>query len=232
VLQGTFDTFSFGEVLQLLARARKTGALRVDAGGTATLWLDAGECCAVEGGEHVGAVHDGRELLARLVDVGFGVARLGAGGFRFIADETAPWTAGTTVTVERLLADIEPLLAQWREIEAVVPSLECRPVLNDELGRERLEVDRDVWRLLVSVDGRRTVRDLAHRTGASVFDLCHTLMDLVAAGAVAVPAAPDVLVYPHPIPEGVVQPEAPYGPGVDVPHRWRAQGTGAVPQPL
>ena len=103
-------------------------------------------------------------------------------------------------------------------------------MLCDELGTDRLEVDSETWRLIVQIDRRRTVRDLAHRTSRSVFELCRTLIELVELGAVAI--TPEVVVAPSPSPPpgpgrrpagpgapvGHVQPEEPYGPGVDSPH--------------
>jgi hypothetical protein len=217
VLQGTFDTLSFPEVLRLLAASRKEGALRIDAGVAATLWFGDGRVGAAEGGDLVEPTADRGELFARLVDIGFAVVRSAGGTFRFAADETAPWAAGETIGVEDVLTEIDGLLAQWREIESVVPSLECRPVLSDELEAETLEVDRELWRLLVRIDGRRTVRDLAHRTGRSVLDLCHALIDLARAGAVGF--APEVEAAPKPSARGVgVELEEPYGPGVETPH--------------
>jgi hypothetical protein len=229
VLQGTFDTLSFSEVLRLLADARKTGALRMDAGVAATWWLVDGVCSAAEGGDLVEPVTDVRELLARMVDIGFVVARNAGGTFRFVADETPPWETEVRLEVEAVIVEIDGLLDQWREIEVVIPSLECRPVLCDELGTDRLEVDSETWRLIVQIDRRRTVRDLAHRTSRSVFELCRTLIELVELGAVSI--SPEVVVAPSPSARrgtstaaahvGVasgLQPEEPYGPGVESPH--------------
>ncbi len=162
-----------------------------------------------------------------MVDIGFVVARHAGGTFRFVAEEHAPWESEVRLPVDAVLVEIDGLLEQWREIEVVIPSLECRPVLCDELGTDRLEVDAETWRLIVQIDRRRTVRDLAHRTSRSVFELCRTLIELVELGAVAI--TPEVVVAPSPPPSGrrapgpgapvgYVQPEEPYGPGVDSAH--------------
>jgi hypothetical protein len=227
VLQGTFDTLSFAEVLRLLASARKTGALRMDAGVIATWWFEDGVCRAAEGGDLVEPVTDTRELLARMVDIGFVVARHAGGTFRFVADEAPPWESDIRLPVDSVLVEIDGLLEQWRVIEVVIPSLECRPVLCDELGTDHLDIDTETWRLIVQIDRRRTVRDLAHRTSRSVFELCRTLIELVELGAVAI--TPEVVVAPPPpsrragkaspgVPVGYVRPEEPYGPGVESPH--------------
>jgi hypothetical protein len=225
VLQGTFDTLSFSEVNRLLAASHKTGALRMDAGVVATWWFEDGVCRAAEGGDLVEPVTDARELLARMVDIGFVVARHAGGTFRFVAEEPAPWESEVRLPVDAVLIEIDALLEQWREIEVVIPSLECRPVLCDELGADHLEIDGETWRLIVQIDRRRTVRDLAQRTSRSVFELCRTLIELVELGAVQI--TPEVVVAPPPssqrragpgAPVGYVQPEEPYGPGVESPH--------------
>jgi Domain of unknown function (DUF4388) len=225
VLQGTFDTLSFSEVNRLLAAAHKTGALRIDAGVVATWWFEDGICRAAEGGDLVEPVTDARELLARMVDIGFVVARHAGGTFRFVADEAPPWESEVRLPVDAVLLEIDGLLEQWREIEVVIPSLECRPVLCDELGTDHLDIDAETWRLVVQIDRRRTVRDVAHRTNRSVFELCRTLIELVELGAVAI--TPEVVVAPPSSsgrrataagPVSAVQPEEPYGPGVESPH--------------
>jgi hypothetical protein len=227
VLQGTFDTLSFFEVNRLLAASRKTGALRMDAGVLATWWFEEGVCYAAEGGDQIQPVGDERELLARMVDIGFVVARHAGGTFRFLVDDRAPWESAARLSVDAVLIEIDHLLEQWREIEVVIPSLECRPVLCEELGAESVTIDAETWKLLVQIDRRRTVRDLAQRTNRSVFELCGALIDLVDLGAVAI--TPEVVVAPPPPPNNgrrgssnasgsAVQPEEPYGPGVESPH--------------
>ena len=228
MLQGTFETIDFAEVLRLLAGGKKTGALHIEAGVAATLWMEDGGCRAVEGGDFVEPLTDTGELRARLVDLGFAIARTTGGTFRFADGEASPWHSDEAITVEDLLTEVEGLSSQWRQIEAVVPSLDCRPTLSDELAVDRLEVDSELWKLIVRIDGRRSVRDLAHRTGRSVLELCYTLMDLVEAGAVGIGPATAAqrtagsqkrsAKTSERISAGAVQPEEPYGPGVESPH--------------
>ena len=219
MLQGTFDTLSFKEVLHLLASSRKTGALRMDAGVPSTWWFEDGLCCAAEGGDLIDPVTAEGEMLARLVDIGFAVARNTGGTFRFVAEERSTWQSDVRISIDRVLVEVDGLLARWREIESVVPSLECRPTLCDQLGTERLTVDAGRWQLIVLIDGRRSVRELSHRTGRSVFELCRSLIELVDLGAVAIAPELELAVVPRPVTEGAVQPEEPYGPGVETPHR-------------
>jgi len=87
VLQGTFETLALPELLGLLASARKTGALRLEAGPVSgAIHLADGHCRAVETTDHLGRVSDGAALLARLVDVCFAVTRQESGAFQFASD--------------------------------------------------------------------------------------------------------------------------------------------------
>ncbi|MDQ1509548.1 MAG: hypothetical protein QOG50_1392, partial [Actinomycetota bacterium] len=122
MLQGTFETLALPELLGLLASARKTGALRLEAGPVSgAIHLADGHCCAVETADHLGRVSDGGVLLARLVDVCFAVTRQESGAFRFASDEPPPWVADEPVELSDAVVEVDRLLKQWREILRVIP---------------------------------------------------------------------------------------------------------------
>jgi hypothetical protein len=190
VLEGTFETLALSEVLELLARFRKTGALSLDAGlASAVIYLENGRCCSATSNDTPSPAEDGPSLRARLVDVCFSVARCEEGSFRFGTNEP-PWRCDETVDLEVANDDLARLLDEWREIQAVLPSLECRLRLTDELGNDELSVDRERWRLLTSIDSRRNVRDLARMTDRSLLDVSHALVELIDAGACRVEEPP------------------------------------------
>lgn len=231
MLQGTFETLSLPELLGLLASSRKTGALWLEAGpATAAVYVDGGRCCAAQSGDLTGAVSDAPALLSRLVEICFAAARTEDGSFRF-GGEAPPWTCDETVDLDVAIDELGRLLDEWREIQAIVPSLDCRLKLTDELGSDKLVVDRDRWRLLVAIDGRRTVRELVRKLSLPVLDVCHAVVALVEAGAASVVAAPNAPAARTNANAGAgnggrrsaeadkrVEPEAPYGPGVESPH--------------
>jgi hypothetical protein len=233
VLQGTFETLTLTEVLGLLARSQKTGALLLEAGpATGVLHVSEGRCYAAESSEQRGAVEHAPALLVRLVDVCFAVARQEGGSFRFAAGEQPEWQCNEPVDLDVAIDELDHLLDEWRDIQLVIPSLDYRVRLADELAVEELPVDRERWRLLVAIDGRRTVRDLVQRTSRPVLDVCHALTALVEAGAIGIvepPAAArnnnsgggngrkkDAAATTNASP--LVQPEEPYGPGVETQH--------------
>jgi hypothetical protein len=224
VLQGTLETLALPELLGLLGSSRKTGALWLDAANSsAVLYIVEGRCCAAESSEAGDRLHDEPALMARVIDICFAVARADDGSFRFGPEEPS-WVCEETVDLEIAIDELGRLVDEWREIQAVIPSLDCRIRLADELGVEELSVDRERWQLIISLDGRRNVRDLVRKTNRPVLEVCHAILALVDAGAVNVgppPAAP-VAARTNgkvkPAAETAVEPEAPYGPGVESPH--------------
>jgi hypothetical protein len=222
VLQGTLETLALPELLGLLGQSHKTGALWLDAANSsAVLYIVDGRCCAAESSEAGEPLTEEAALLARVIDVCFAVERADDGTFRF-GPEDPPWACEETVDLEVAIDELSRLVEEWREIQAVIPSLDCRIRLADELGVEELTVDRERWQLIVALDGRRSVRDLVRKTNRPVLEVCHAILALVDSGAVNVgpPPAPPASARSNGRKRGAdaVEPEAPYGPGVESPH--------------
>lgn len=232
MLQGTFETLALAELLGLLSQSRKTGALWLDAGpASAVVYIVDGRCCAALSSDAAEAIADAPSLLVRLVDLCFGVARAEDGSFRFGVEEP-PWRCAETVDLEVANDELARLLDEWREIQAVIPSLECRIRLTEELGIDEIVVDRERWRLLTAIDGRRNVRDLVRKTNRAVLEVCHAVVALVDAGAVTVAQPPAAAPSASRSTGGkasrpVVDPEVPYGPGVESPHPGPGPGEPA-----
>jgi hypothetical protein len=190
VFQGTFETLGVPELLGLLAQSRKTGALWLDAGhATAVVYVTDGMCCAALSSEAHEPLDDAPSLLVRLVEVCFAVSRAENGTFRFGAEDP-PWTCREPVDLEAANGELARLVEEWRSIQKVIPSLECRLRLTEELSIDELSVDRQCWRLLTAIDGRRNLRELVRTTNRPVLDVCHAIVALVDAGACSVTQAP------------------------------------------
>lgn len=184
-LQGTFDTLSVVELFGLLSTASKTGALRLEAGDhEAAVYVTAGLCCAVESDDVSGPAATDEELVRRLVDTGFAVARQAAGSFRFNDAEPPPFAAELTTRFEPAVAEITEMLGQWREIEATIPSLDVRVRLAPVLRGEEIVLGAQEWSLLVALDGMPSVRELIARRHEPVIQVCRLVKDLAERGAI------------------------------------------------
>jgi hypothetical protein len=190
-LQGTLDTFSLPEILELVEKSRKTGALEVrDPQSRGVLYFAGGRFSAAEAGELNGPVESAEELDARLIDVCFALFRVETGLFEFESDRFPPWPVRGGSEVAPIVEQVQQLRRDWLAIEAVLPSLDCRPGVVDDLDGDRVVLDKAGFRVLRVVDGDRNVREIARAVGRSVLEVCKVLKDLVEAGAVVVPTDP------------------------------------------
>jgi hypothetical protein len=192
-LQGTLDTLSLPELCELLSGTNKTGALHVRSeSGQGVLWFNAGQVCAGEAGGQTGPPPPGTggDLQGRLHDVCFELFRYTEGSFEFEADRRPSWPAERGVDVLAILAETERRMAEWREIIAVIPSIEARPRLVPEPpAGGPITLDAAQWRVVTGIDGRRRVSALIRVLDGGEFTVCKVLRSLVQAGLVEIDAA-------------------------------------------
>lgn len=200
-LQGTLDTFALIDVLRLLSSTKKTGRLRVSSGrGSGSVWLD--------GGGVVAAGASGAKTSEGLVTVVFELLRYKEGAFVFEADVTTP-DAGAPSDVESLVREAERLLAEWYEIEAVVPSVDCWVSLSPTLPRPEVVIDADRWRIVVATGAGATVAGLGEKLGLGEIAVSKAVKDVIEVGLAVLSEAAPAHVTPPPTPEPdyVAEPE-------------------------
>jgi hypothetical protein len=236
-LQGTLDTFALPDVLRLLAATRKTGRLRITGGhGSGSAWVAGGDLVAVE------AAHAPHATSA--VDAMFELLRFEEGSFTFDADAT-PDEAGSPTDVEELLAESEALLAEWRTIESVVPSMDAWVTLRRTLGQPEISIGQDQWTTVVAVGAGATVRRIGDELCLPELPVSRAIKELVEAGLLDIgeaPAGSPPLAAPAPAVAAAVTPDRPLlapppdevsAPAAPIgPRARRARGIGSVaPQP-
>ncbi|MEQ1786033.1 MAG: DUF4388 domain-containing protein, partial [Acidimicrobiales bacterium] len=137
-------------MLRLLAATKKTGRLRLTGSrGTGSVWVTSGEVEAIE------ATH--APHASEPVDALFELLRFEDGAFTFDAEATHD-EPGPPTDVEILLAESESLLAEWRDIEAIVPSMDAWVTLRRTLPLPEVAIDQERWTTIVAVGGGATVR--------------------------------------------------------------------------
>jgi hypothetical protein len=181
-LQGTLETFALPDVLRLLATTHKTGCLRITGpGGSGSLWLDGGAIVASEASRS--------PLAGDATEVLFELLRNKEGEFVFDDDEKAA-APEEPAEVEASLAAAEAMLDEWKEIEAVVPSLDAWVSLRAELPGDEITLDRERWQQLVAVGSGATVGQLGERLGQGELPVSRTVKGLVELGVVELGDAP------------------------------------------
>jgi hypothetical protein len=192
-LQGTLDTLSLPELCELLSGTNKTGALHVRAeSGQGVLWFADGKVCAGEAGSQTGPPPPGvgGDPLQRLHDVCFELFRFSEGTFEFEAERRPSWPADKAVDVSGLVAETERRMAEWRDIIAVIPSVEARPrLVPDPPDGGPITLDATQWRVVTGIDGRRRVSALIRVLDGGEFTVCKVLRSLVQAGLVEIEPA-------------------------------------------
>jgi hypothetical protein len=181
-LQGTLDTFALPDVLRLLAATRKTGRLRLSGSrGNGAVWVEAGLVVCVE------AAHAPHATGA---DAGlFELLRFDDGAFTFDVDLVHE-DPGPALDVEEVLGAAEAQLAEWQEIESVVPSLDAWVSLRADLPGPEVVIDRDRWATLVALGAGATVRRVGDELCLSELAVSRALKDLVELGVAEVDDAP------------------------------------------
>jgi hypothetical protein len=180
-LQGTIDAFPLTDVLQLLASSSKSGRLLLDGDrGRSALWIDQGSVTGCEG--------SGAAAPSAAVAV-MEMLRFTDGSFEFHAaagGDAEPPVALEPMALDACLEQAAELLEEWARIEAVVPSMEHRVRLRDELVEDTVTLDRAAWALVTSIVDRPTVTTVTHRLELDDFATCAGLAALVARSLVEI----------------------------------------------
>jgi hypothetical protein len=172
-LQGTLDTFELPDVLRLLASAKKTGRLRLQTDrGDGNVWVDGGLVVGVDAAGAPSA--DPSEGL-------FDLLRAREGAFAFQPDEMSS-EPGIGADVEPLLAAAEERLAEWRDIERVVPSMHAWVQLAESLPAPEVTIDAAAWHTVTAIGSGVTVHELGRSLDLSEVAVCRLVRDLVELG--------------------------------------------------
>ena len=180
-LQGDLNSFALPEVLRLLAGTAKSGRLDVT-GDAATGALHLADGAVADA--HVSCA-PGAEGPA---DVLFEMLRFDDGAFSFDEGEVA--TGGDHQPIEEVIEAAEALVAEWTEVETVVPSMAAWITLAAEPpGDESVKLSPDRWRLVATIAGGGTVADLARGLGLRDLAACQAVKGLADDGLVEVRAS-------------------------------------------
>ena len=181
-LQGTLETFSVPEVLRLLAGTRKTGLLALDGDrGSGQVWLREGRIVAARSAhEPEGGVEPVLFDMLRFVD----------GSFVFETGAEYDGEPATDADVEASLVAAEDLLAEWREIESVVPSLRAWVSMVPALAGDEVTVSAEQWSALAIIGRGTSGHRLGDELGLGELDASRRIRDLVEAGLVDVDDTP------------------------------------------
>ncbi len=180
-LQGTFDVLDFSAVLEILSARNMTGRLHVRSRSyAANLFFADGQIVGADQSEHQAAAVAG-DVAQRAQEICFELLDTDRGNFEFHPGKPNGPVGGTVITVTDALDEASRRLAEWQELQVLIPSLDVQPRLVTELDPGEVTLSRDQWRVLTAVDGRRNLRSIGRAFSMSDFDVCRAMRDLLSA---------------------------------------------------
>lgn len=192
-LKGSLQTVALPEVLNFLADNGKSGVFHVSGGlGEGRLWFDHGRISGLQ----VPRATEPSEAI-------FGLLRVEDGEFDFDADVERPEDVEAVSSedgeVVPALESAQAKLAEWREIVAVVPSLQHRLQLRAEVPDEPVLLEPAQWMMVVSIASGSTVDKVLDDRSLQEFEGCKAVRGLVDASLVEVldPAEEPPVVETH-----------------------------------
>lgn len=170
--QGSLRELQLADIVQLVSSSGKTGRFTlVHDDEQGDLYLKQGRIVHAQVGDVTG--EEAVYILASWT----------AGEFFFHPDaETDRVTVQKSNT--RLIMEAAHQHDEWRVLSRRIPGLAAVPTLaSPEAGRP-VTLSPVEWRLIVAIDGKRSVRELARDSRESAFEIAKTLYGLVTAGLV------------------------------------------------
>lgn len=216
--QGSISELPVPDIIQLVSVSGKTGMFLLLRGSErGSIYLRNGRIVHAE----VGGV-SGEEAV-------YALAIWSTGDFQF-----TPGKESETVTIDKtntsLLMEAARRLDEWKVLARKIPGVDHIPVLKPrELG-EPVTLSPPEWNLVIRIDGRKTVEELARATSSNSFDTAKVLYGLVTsdlvdmrAGSAAartsapsadapVPPRESSAPRPMPVPPAAAAPPAPRSP--------------------
>jgi hypothetical protein len=188
-LQGSFDVLDFSAVLELIATRNMSGRLHVRGRSfAANLFFSDGMIVGADQSEHQAAAVAG-DVPQRVQEICFEFLGADRGNFEFHPGrQSAPAT--TMMSVPEAMEQARRRLAEWQELQALIPSLDAQPHLVSELDPGQVTLDREQWRVLTAVDGRRNLRSIARALNMSDFEVCRAMRELLAAKVIELDTRP------------------------------------------
>jgi uncharacterized protein DUF4388 len=187
--QGSIQELPVPDIIQLVSVSGKTGMFMLVRGPERGLiYLRNGRIVHAELGSLAGE------------EAVYALAIWSTGDFQFTpGKETDATTIDKTNT--SLLMEAARRLDEWKVLARKIPGLDYVPVLKAREMGEPVNLSPPEWNLVVRIDGRKTVEDLARATSSNSFDTAKVLYGLVTAdlvemrprdvaARVAAPAAP------------------------------------------
>ncbi len=170
--QGSLRELQLADIIQLVSSSGKTGRFVLTRGEErGVIYIQQGRMVHAELGDSVGdeAVH--------------ALASWSSGEFRFTPGEETD-AVSIHKSNARLLMEAAHQHDEWRVLSRKVPGVDSVPTLASPDAGRPVTLSPTEWSLIVRIDGKKSVRELARESGAQPFEVAKVLYGLVTANLV------------------------------------------------
>lgn len=171
-LRGSLADVPLTDILQLVSESRRTGAFVLQSSDHfGAIYLETGSIVHAHLGNHVG-----EEAI-------YEIAALPEAEFVFKADLT---TTDHTIdkSTPNLLMESARRIDEWQLLNKLFPSMQMIPRLKDQGWTTSVSFAPEEWSVIVALDRRRTIEEVATLLNLPLLEVCKTLYGLVTKGLV------------------------------------------------
>ncbi len=209
--QGSIQELPVPDIIQLVSVSGKTGMFMLARGAErGYIYLKNGRIVHAELGSQ-----SGEEAV-------YALAIWSTGDFQF-----SPGRETEAVTVDKtntsLLMEAARRLDEWKVLARKIPSVDHVPILKGRELTEPVTLSPPEWNLVIRIDGRRSVEELARAVSSNSFDTAKVLYGLVTADLVTMRAR-DTSPRPSPAPSAAAPAAPPAAPTPPAPMPSSAPG--------
>jgi len=178
-LNGNLADFPLGDIIQLLNNTKKTGSLELVAGGDFS-----GETGKINfsKGKIISAASN-KGLFGKSAFLHF--YEWHEGNFSFV-EMSIEGEVNIEESTESLLVEGARVITEWAKISGVIKSLSL--VVNlapaPPEGVSEIKFSREEWKILRTVDGKKTIREIADELKLADFEVSKIIYGLIASGLV------------------------------------------------
>lgn len=122
----------------------------------------------------------------QILDAVFELVGWREGSYEFRRDAGLDEKLPVEIRVDQLLVEISRRQNEWSQIERVIPDLDMVPDFRTGGSSADAALEPDEFAMLASVDGRRSIRDLASHLGYSEFEAARIVYGLSLLGVIEI----------------------------------------------
>jgi CheY-like chemotaxis protein/predicted transcriptional regulator len=177
-VSGSLSELYFPETMQLIMAYGKTGVLNLQDGDReGKVYLKNGNVAHATFKDF-----EGNEAF-------YNLALWKSGHFSFQVGEKPPKTT-IKMSGTNLLIEATRRLDEWNMISSKIPNFDVVPARVALSEAESIRLTRDDWQILLQMDGRRSIRQIAERLEMDLFETGRIVFNLLTVGVVSLDIAP------------------------------------------